>query len=449
MLVMCVAIGRLQANGIQSDGQGKRVLALLDSYALRETHSTFFKSLRDRGFQVNFKTADDSDLTLSRYNEYLYDHLILFCPNVVEFGGNVTSKTIVDFIDAGGNVLVAASSQLTEPIKEVAGECGVEFSDEGSYVIDRFNSAINDDGHGTLIVSDPEYLINNKLIVSDSAKTGSPFLYRGVGMSVDPENPLLIEILTGSSTSYAYNPAEQIVDYPQTVGKNTLLVSALQARNNARVLFVGSIDFFSNELFESAVEKNTENSKRFAKSGNEALSVSLTQWLFKERGVLRVVNVKHHEVGQTTPPAAYTIKQDIVYTIRIEEIRDGRWQPFQANDVQLEFIRLDPFVRTTLKPTGSTGNLEAKFQLPDVYGIFKFNVDYKRLGYTYLYSSTQMSVRPLEHTQYDRFIPAAFPYYVSSFGMMLGVFLFSFIQLYHHDAAAAAGAPGVAPVATK
>jgi len=33
-----------------------------------------------------------------------------------------------------------------------------------------------------------------------------------LSMSVDPENPLLIEILTGSSTSYAYNPAEQIVD---------------------------------------------------------------------------------------------------------------------------------------------------------------------------------------------------------------------------------------------
>ena len=31
-------------------------------------------------------------------------------------------------------------------------------------------------------------------------------------MSVDPENPLLIEILSGSSTSYTYNPAEQIVD---------------------------------------------------------------------------------------------------------------------------------------------------------------------------------------------------------------------------------------------
>ena len=68
-----------------------------------------------------------------------------------------------------------------EPIKEVAGECGVEFSDEGTYVIDRFNSAINDEGQGTLIVSEPEHLINNKLIVGDSVKTGSPFLYRGVG----------------------------------------------------------------------------------------------------------------------------------------------------------------------------------------------------------------------------------------------------------------------------
>jgi len=107
------------ANGIQEDGQGKRVLALLDSYGLRETHSTFFKSLKDRGFQVNFKTADDSDLTLSKYNEYLYDHVILFCPNVVEFGGNVSSKTIVDFIDAGGNVLIAASTQLSNIFNEL------------------------------------------------------------------------------------------------------------------------------------------------------------------------------------------------------------------------------------------------------------------------------------------------------------------------------------------
>ena len=32
----------------------------------------------------------------------------------LEFGGNVSTKSIVDFIDAGGNVLVAANSQLSK-----------------------------------------------------------------------------------------------------------------------------------------------------------------------------------------------------------------------------------------------------------------------------------------------------------------------------------------------
>lgn len=118
---------------------------------------------------------------------------------------------------------------------------------------------------------------------------------------------------------------------------------------------------------------------------------------------------------------------------------NGKWEPFKNTDVQLEFIRLDPFVRTTLKPS-STGNFVAQFKLPDVYGIFKFNVDYNRIGYTHLFSTTQVSVRPLRHTEYDRFISAAYPYYVSAFSMMAAVFFFSFIQLYHHDQPSAASA---------
>lgn len=209
------------------------------------------------------------------------------------------------------------------------------------------------------------------------------------------------------------------------------MISALQARNNARVVFVGSLDFFSNSFFESPVQKSLGNSKRFDKSGNEELSSALSQWVFKEKGVLRVVSVKHNKVGESAPPVAYTIKENIVYSIRIEEVVNGKWVPFQGNDVQLEFIRLDPFVRTTL--TNKNGNCEVQFQIPDVYGIFKFVVNYNRIGYTKLFSSTQVSVRPLEHTQYDRFIPAAYPYYVSAFSMIVAVFFFSFIQLYHSD----------------
>ena len=86
----------LCSTGLEIDGQGKRLLALLDNYGVRETHSTFFKSLKDRGFQVTYKVADDSDLALTKYSEYLYDHLVLFCPNVV--GNALSEKFNAEFL---------------------------------------------------------------------------------------------------------------------------------------------------------------------------------------------------------------------------------------------------------------------------------------------------------------------------------------------------------------
>lgn len=39
------------------------------------------------------------------------------------------------------------------------------------------------------------------------------------------------------------------------------------------------------------------------------------------------------------------------------------------------------------------GKYSVRFKLPDVYGVFQLKVDYNRLGYTHLHSSTQVSVR--------------------------------------------------------
>lgn len=51
---------------------------------------------------------------------------------------------------------------------------------------------------------------------------------------------------------------------------------------------------------------------RPVKSGNAELAVALSKWVFKESGVLRVVSVKHHKKGETTPPREYTITDDVV-----------------------------------------------------------------------------------------------------------------------------------------
>lgn len=403
-----------------------RTLVLLDNTNIRETHSLFFRDLADRGFELSFKTADDPGLSLIKYGEFLYEHLIIFSPSVEDFGGNINVETITAFIDGGGNVLVAASSDIGDPLRELGSECGLEFDEEKTAVIDHHNFDVSDPGQHTLIVADPEHLLKATTIVGKPAR--NPILFRGVGMVADPDNPLVLDILTGSSTSYSYYPDMPVTQYPHAVGKNTLLIAGLQARNNARVVFSGSLDFFSDEFFSAPVQKAVGDSQRFAKTGNYELAVALSRWVFKEEGVLRVGKVSHHRVGETEPPSAYTITDLVEYNIVIEKLSDGKWIPFDGDDIQLEFVRIDPFVRTYLKRNGDKYSVQ--FKLPDVYGVFQFKVDYNRLGYTHLYSSTQVSVRPLQHTQYERFIPSAYPYYASAFSMMVGLFLFSIIFLH-------------------
>lgn len=383
----------------------------------------------ERGYKLTFKLADDANLVLSKYGEHMYQNLIIFAPSVDEFGGDVNVDKITDFVDNGGNVLVASSSKSGEALREFATECGFEVDEDGAAVIDHMNYDVSDSGDHTKIVASPENLISSPLIVGDKNNL-APLLYQGTGLLADRENSLVLQVLTADSTAYSYIPENSIKEYPHAVGQGTLLIAALQARNNARVVFSGSLFFFSDKAFTSGVSKY--GGKFYEKSGNEDVATAISKWVFGEVGRLRVVGIEHHKVGESEAPQPYTINDPVAYTISIEELISGKWQPFQANDIQLDFVRIDPFVRTTLKNIGG-GKYQAQFKIPDVYGVYQFKVDYDRIGYTHLYSTTQVSVRPLQHTQYERFIPNAFPYYMSAFSMMLGVFIFSFVFIHFKD----------------
>jgi oligosaccharyltransferase complex subunit beta len=431
--IFCIGLflfASVWSSTLNVEGSSKRLLILLDNLGLRESHSFYLKQLKDRGFDITYKSSDDASLQIVKYGEYLYDHIIIFAPATKEFGGRLDAEILTQFVDAGGNVLVAGSNTIGDAIREFASECGIEFADDKSAVIDHLNYDVNDNGQHTLIVASPDNLLSSELIIGQAKKNSLPFLFRGIGMSSDLDNPLLLDVLTASSSSYTANPDEPTLnEYPATVGKRTLLISVLQARNNARVGFVGSLDFFSNDFFQNSVQTN--NGKKHTKSGNQDLAVALSDWLFKQRGVLRSRNIHHYLKSDKSTPRFYTIKYDIVFHIQFDEFINGKWMPFNGTDVQLEFVRIDPFVRTTMK--NKAGQLEAQFRVPDTYGIFKFVVDYNRIGYSHLYSATQVSVHPLLHTEYERFIPSAYPYYISTFSMMAGAFLLSFIVLYHRD----------------
>jgi len=405
----------------------KRVLVLLENLAVKETHSIYFKNMADAGFDLTFKGADDATLNIKKFGEFLYDHLVVFAPTVEEFGGNLNVETITDFIDGGGNLLIAGNSNLGEVLREIASEVGFEADEEGTTVIDHLNYDTKDEGKHNLVIADSKNLIKSDKI---TAGVSSPLLYRGVGLLLDQENPLVLEILTGSSTSYSHNPDLPIKEFPHAVGKQTVLIAGLQARNNARVVFAGSLEFFSDEFFNYEVEP-VSGSK--VASGNEDLAKALTAWCFKQSGVLKVESISHHREGEMETPRFYTIKEQAVYTIVVKEYVNGEWVAFDGTDMQMEFVRIDPFVRVTMENKGKSGEMVANFKVPDTYGVYQFKVNYHRVGLTRLYTTNQISVIPLRHDQYERFIISAYPYYASAFSMMAGVCVFSLVFLHYKE----------------
>lgn len=261
----------------------------------------------------------------------------------------------------------------------------------------------------------------------------APILFLGIGHACGDESRLLTKILTGSRTTFSHIPGELVDEYPQTVGRDTLLVTAVQARNNARVVFGGSLDMFSNEYFAASVTIGSgKNKKTYDKSGNEDFCRELSKWNFQERGLLRATQLKHKKQSSNEwQPSAYRIKDDIEFSIFVEEY-DGskqKWVPFKTSDLQLEFRMIDPYIRTTLKHNGK-GLYRTKFKVPDVYGVFKFQIIYHKLGYSNLEIEQQVSVHPYRHNQFERFIDVAYPYYASCFANFVAFFILGIVFLY-------------------
>ncbi|XWS63041.1 hypothetical protein CRYUN_Cryun06bG0062800 [Craigia yunnanensis] len=168
----------------------RRVLVLLDDVAIKSSHSLYFNSLKSRGFDLDFKLADDPKIALQRYGQYLYDALILFCPSVERFGGSIDPAAIINFVDSGHDLIIAVDANASDLIREVATECGVDFDEDPSaMVIDHTSYGVSEtEGDHTLIASDD--FIKSDVILG-SKKIEAPVLFQGIGHSLNPANSLV------------------------------------------------------------------------------------------------------------------------------------------------------------------------------------------------------------------------------------------------------------------
>jgi oligosaccharyltransferase complex subunit beta len=79
LLLVLLAAAVLCSN-VANAAENKRVLALIGTSSIQESHSQFFSSLQEAGFSVDIKTAKDKGLKLKDFDTFLYDSLIVFAP---------------------------------------------------------------------------------------------------------------------------------------------------------------------------------------------------------------------------------------------------------------------------------------------------------------------------------------------------------------------------------
>ena len=134
-------------------------------------------------------------------------------------------------------------------------------------------------------------------------------------------------------------------------------------------------------------------------------------------------------VEECPNPENYKIEDNIEFYIDLEQKVEGEWRPYIADDIQLQFIMLDPYYSVMLSrdndlSTDAKSTYTYKFRVPQRLGIFRFVIDYWRYGLTFLDEQCEVSVIQWRHDAFPRYLTRAMPFYVTVFVLMAGFFIF-------------------------
>jgi oligosaccharyltransferase complex subunit beta len=409
-------------------GTDPRVLVLTENAAAAARHSRLLDALRSRGYELDVRAVGEEGIALHRDGEFAYGGLILLCPTAAAAKRTLPLVEVERFVDAGRNVLVVAAPGFSAYTQSVAQAVGVDLDESDALVIDHQRPfRAMDDGTATFVLAGGRVKSTFLFGPADltSGNHGNDIVFRGPGAQLFADNELIDTVIWGSGSSFAYKPATLVTTSPHTSGTATVLGAALSTRVGGRAAYFGSLEALSDDVFT------------VAGSAHESVMTAFTAWALGHAGVLRAHNLRYSTDRSGSEENGVRVKDNIDFAVDIEAW-DGdtsQWVPFVADDVQLEFVMLNPWVRTRLYHAGA-GNVTytAKVPVPDQIGIYKFSIAYHRPGVSSIVLEQVVPVRPFLHNEYPRFIPMAYPYYAASFCMLAAVFLLGLVLMYGNSA---------------
>ena len=381
--------------------RAKDVLVLLGDQKMERSHANFLADLRDAGLQLDVKSFTDSQLRLQSWGTWLYDGVLVLAGKTGKVGGALDAAYLVDFVDSGRGLFIATDQHAPDALREVAAELGSDLLDSDAQLTDHISHA--PDLGATAPLCPPPTL------APVAGGGDAPILYRGGAMTLSPDATLTTPVLLPAPTATAGS----------LLGPQLVLATALQTRANARAVIAASTDLFSDAFFAAA-------------AGNRAFAAAAALWAFGERGALRLSNFRHARAGAAAPPPhnTYTVNDTVHVSLDLHENGPRGWEAHVTDALQLEYTMLDPHVRQTMRHEGG-GRYALTVRTPDVYGVFKWVVDYKAPGYSGVAVSEVAPLRPLRHDEYPRFIVQAYPYYVALLSVSVAFLALVTVVMYH------------------
>ena len=377
-----------------------------------ENFDKLIKLLDSKSYDITLRSTSNSLPASFSFNEKKYDNLLYLSTLNDELTSDLSSLALVEQLNQQGNLIICSDEDISSHFRNFAREFSIEIDDQKLYQFDKNN----------LISVDKKYF---NYPFNNVECNNQPLLYDGHShhYPITQPNDLRFPIINAPPGSFNSDTDFTSVEYGK--GEYNKLVTALQTTKNSRVVWVGSVKLFDDENLN-------EN------SCNEAFISKLIDWTYQSSDVLNVTSINHskiHKDGQEEQkPLEYVYNDTSKFEIGISVKQGDNWQPFITNDLQLEFTMLDPYIRTTLTPSrlsedGKSMIYTKVFTIPDRHGIFKFVINYKRHGLSYIDEQIRTTVVPVRHDEHPRFLNYALPFYTGSISTIVGFVIFSIIWI--------------------
>jgi oligosaccharyltransferase complex subunit beta len=415
--------------------QSAQLLVVTDSAETAMTHSRLLASLRDRGYHATIVAASSAtaaDLALAApgaaATEYRYGGVLVLCPTAAGMAKKLSVKALGRFADRGGSLFVSGGGGHSAWLGQLAKAFGVDVDESSRRVIDHQRAVPGLDGGDRTWVTAGGRAASEHLFGAG----GGDVVFHGPGASLFADNELIESVIWGGGSSYTGVPGAEVTALPHEAGSGTVLAAALSTRVGSRFVYFGSYDALGDAAFEAAGD------------GHAGALTHLAAWAFGHAGVLRARNLRYSTDRAGAAEDGFRVKDEISFAVDLQAWDGGRgaWGEYAADDVQLEFVMLNPWVRVRLAAVGNgdKSTYVGAVQVPDQIGIYKFRIAHHRTGVSGVEVQEVVPIRPFLHNEYRRFIPMAYPYYAACFLMLASVFLLGVALNYGNAAVSATAA---------